>query len=84
MKINKDYRLESDELNVTLYKRGVYKKGEHTGEEFWTAVGFWGTPEAALKGMVNLEIKGTGMTDLETVVNKINELAYEISKTKKL
>ncbi len=79
MIINKNYKIESDELNVTLFKRSTRgEKAKNPGAECWTPIAFYSTPENALKGLIDLEIKGTGMIDLEKVVEKINELKADI------
>jgi len=70
MLIGKNHKIESDTLNVILYKRHITKKG---GED-WDPIGYYATPQNALKDMLNREISGTGMKDFQTVVNKIAEL----------
>ena len=65
--INKNYAIGSDELNVTLYKRGGNNK-------YWKPLGYFGSCESALKALVDMEIKGTGLKDFETVVSKVQEL----------
>ena len=70
MVIGKNYKIESDSLNVILYKRHTTKK---SGDD-WDVIGYYATPQNALKDMVNHEIRGTGMKDFETVVNKIAKL----------
>jgi len=70
MVIGENYRIESDSLNVILYKRHTTKKD---GDD-WDTIGYYATPQNALKDMVNDGIRGTGMKDFETVVNKIAEL----------
>ena len=65
--INRNYAISSDELNVTLYKRGENNK-------YWKPLGYFKTCESALKALVDIEIKGTGLKDFKTVVNKIQKL----------
>jgi hypothetical protein len=71
MLIGKDYKVESDEMNVTLFERHVSTK---SGTEYWSAIGYYSTPKQCLKAIVDRKIKGTGLKDLETVVKKIDEL----------
>ena len=72
VQINKNYKTESDSLNVILSKREVSKKP--LGKERWRTVGYYSTFESALKALIDMEIKGTGLKDFETLVNKIDEL----------
>lgn len=81
MLIGKDYKLESDTLNITLFKRAVIlgtgrgKKGMRAvGETYWRPIAFFSSPQNALDYLVNNEICATGLKDLKTVVDKIKEL----------
>ena len=81
MDINKDYKIGSDELNVTLYKRSTRgEKAKNAGEVYWTPIAFFSSPGNALYHLVDHEVMGTGMTDLRTVVQKIDELKIDIMK----
>ena len=75
MLIGKNYKKESDEMNIFLYRRKVIKpKDDEPAKEYWQALGYYSTISNALKDMVNYEIRGTGLKDLQTVVDKIDEL----------
>ena len=74
LEINKNFAIGSDELNITLYKRGITEQGKTPGKKYWRVLGYYSTCESALKALVDMEIKGTGLKDFETVVNKIDEL----------
>lgn len=70
MLIGKNYKVESDPLNVTIFKR---RKAKTAGES-WKAIGFFPTPKNALEFLVDLEVSETGMRDFETVCRKQEEL----------
>lgn len=70
MQINDKYKIESDSLNITLYRHEHAK----SGNEYWRPVAYFGTMAGALHHLVNLEVAGTGLKDLQTVVNKQTEL----------
>ncbi|KOF57838.1 MULTISPECIES: hypothetical protein [Clostridium] len=73
MKISNDIKIEAvDDRNICILKKMVVK-----GEEQWKRLGYYTTPQGALKGMVNDEIIGTGLKDFQVVCNKIDEL-YKI------
>ena len=72
VQINRNYKIESDSLNVILSKREVSKKSP--GGERWRTFGYYSNCGSALKALVDMEIKGTGLKDLRTVVSKIQEL----------
>ena len=72
VQINRNYKIESDSLNVILSRREVSKKSP--GNDRWRTVGYFSTCEGALKALVDMEMRGTGLQDFETVVNKIREL----------
>ena len=74
MRINDDWQIISEELNVTLQQRKVYEKGKNIGQEYWTNVAYCHTPQDALKYMVRREIMGDGMEDLQSICDKLDEL----------
>ncbi len=70
MLIGKDYKIETDKLNVTLSKGHISKKGV----ESWYEIGYFSSIQNALKHLVNLEVQETGLKDIRTVIAKIEEL----------
>lgn len=83
MLIGKNYKIESDTLNVILSKRSVAQSGKNKGQELWTQIAYFSNIENALKHLADLEIHGTGLTDLKTVLKKQEELYKLIAETKK-
>mgnify|MGYP001608441356 CR=1 FL=1 len=71
MLIGKNYKIESDELNVTVYSRHLSKK---TGKENWKAEGYFSTIKNALDFLIEVEVRKTGLADLLTIVKKQEEL----------
>lgn len=71
MLIGKKWKIESDNLNVTLYEKHWNKKRE---KDYWTPHSYYSTVHNALEGVIQQEIKGTGLKDFETVVQKVEEL----------
>ena len=81
MLIGDKYKVESDSLNVTLYKKEISRK---TGAVTWRATAFFSTPQNALDALVDLEVMETEMKDFVTVVKKQNELYDLINSLKGL
>ncbi len=80
MLIGKNWKLESDELNVKLMSRHIRKATpDKPSKEYWVTVGYYGTVKGALAGLVEHEVKSTGLKDVLTVVAKIDELYKLIS-----
>ena len=71
MLVGKNYKIESDPLNVTLYKKSVSKE---IGKESWRAEGYFSTIKNALDYLVELEVKLTGMKDFTVVAKRQEEL----------
>ena len=84
MKIGKDYKIESDELNVKLIKRSTALKGKDKGKDVWNVIGFFQTAKGALDVMVDRRIKGTGMDKYESVVYEIELIKEDIRGTTNL
>lgn len=82
MRINEKYSIESDVLNVTVYEHSVVKEKEskNFGKEFKRAVGYLTTIDQAFKFLIDREVKGTGMEDFNTIMNKIAELRFDIER----
>ncbi|KKN21717.1 hypothetical protein LCGC14_0922570 [marine sediment metagenome] len=74
MLIGNRYKIESDGLNVTLLKKRIARIGDHKGEEYWTAEGYYGTVANALKALVDMGVKETQLKDFKTIVKKQGEL----------
>ena len=76
MIIGKNWKIESDEMNVTLFDRHVRQKDGKLGkkgEERWKEHSYFSTVENALMGLVNIEVNRTGMKNVEEVVAKVKE-----------
>ena len=71
MLIGKKYKIKSESMNITLYKRQVSKKA---GKESWRAEGYFGTIKNALHYLVELEIALTELKDFAAVAKKQEEL----------
>ena len=74
MKINDKYKIESEELNVTILEKYIPKEGKNKGEEMWKAISYHPTIEMALQSLITKEINGTELKDVQTIVTKIEEL----------
>lgn len=82
MRVNEKYSIESDVLNVTVYEHSVVKEKEskNFGKEVKRAVGYLTTIDQAFKFLIDREVKGTGMEDFNTIINKIEELRVDIER----
>ena len=74
MMINENYKVESDELNVIVSKKVVSNDREGNEKITWRNIAFCHTIESALKYLAKKEVLGTGLKDLETVNQKIDDL----------
>lgn len=74
MLIGKNYKVESDELNVTLYRRTTIKTGKKAGQEHWSPFMYYSTIQNALKGFADMELNKSGLKDLEAVAKKQDEI----------
>ncbi len=72
MLIGDRYKIEADNLNVTLYQQGKSKT-------YWRPVAYFATVENALIGLADLAIAETGLKDFRAVVAKQNEI-YQLIK----
>lgn len=77
MLIGKNWKVESDEYNVTLYRRKLNKK---TGKEYWEESRYYSTLANCLTDLVNLEVNGSGLKDLQTVGVAVAKIHQEIAE----
>ena len=77
MLLDENWKIESDELNVTLYERHASKKSDRA---YWRPHSYYSSVANALKGLVNTTVNRTGLKDLETVQKEIEELHQLIGK----
>ena len=77
MKIGKNYKIESDSMNITLYRREVCKKDNSVR---WRPIAYFSTVTNALDHIVDMEVAETGLKDFRAVVEKQKEL-YQIIRS---
>ena len=87
--INERYRIGSDkDKNIILYEK-VHKRERDEKNKTWVELdettdvvrGYYPNLEVLLKSLVKKEIIGTGLKDIETIQDKIEELQKIIKKT---
>lgn len=78
MQIGKNFKIESDEMNVVILERHVVGKGKSAGQETWKSIAYCGTLEYALEHLINLQVNRTGMKTVEDVAEKMKELRRDI------
>ena len=81
MLIGTKYKVESDALQVTVYEKAVSKK---TKTIYWRAIAYYTTVAGALKGLLQLEVRKSGLTDLLTVQAAIERVEKLIEAKAKL
>jgi hypothetical protein len=85
MEINKKYRITSDPLNIILSKYvPSMVKGDTTrpsGEYHWEEHGYYSSVPNALMAMVNLEMRMTGMENLQSVQDTLDRIEKSIIQT---
>lgn len=75
IRIDKDYKLTSDERNVILTKISIGQSGKSKGKEVESNVGYYGNIEHALNDYLRIKINTSQATS-------INELKAEIREVK--
>ena len=80
MLIGKDYKIESDNLNVILYERKTSKKG---GNDYWIAISFFSSIKNALKSLADMKLRETKLKDMQTIARGQDEI-YQLIDSLKL
>jgi hypothetical protein len=81
MLIGTRYKVESNSLQITVYEKGTSKE---TKKVYWRAIAYYTTVAAAIKGLLQLEVRKSGLTDLETVQKAIERVEKLIDQKAKL
>ena len=79
---NGQYKIEADEENVIVFRRGNRKRGEHVGEEVWMPLAYYNTLPGAIRGIADMEINKTGLKEAKAISAKIEELYQWIEEAK--
>jgi hypothetical protein len=79
MNLGKNYKLESDTLNVTLLERRVVKRETSRsklgiGEEYWKPIAYFSSLRNALTYLMDREVCKTGLKDVKEILDKLNEV----------
>ena len=76
IKLNEDYGIGADDLNIILYERKMNKTetSNNYGKEYYSPIGYYGNIESLLKNLVNKRImlEVSENTTLEALVNSID------------
>jgi len=75
MLIGNKYQVRADPLQYILEEKRINRKNN---TEYWVAVGYFSTLQNALKHLVNLNVRATELKDLETVVERMEQIYKEI------
>ncbi len=74
MEIGKDYKLESDTLNITLSKKRIAQRGIHEGEVWWETLGYYATIGSALRDFADRCLGETELQELQQILKKQDEI----------
>lgn len=74
MLIGRDWKIETDDMNVTISKRSIVRKGKNAGQGIRIPKVYFSSLQHALEWLVDNEVKASGLKDLQTVLAKQAEL----------
>jgi len=75
MNIGKDWKIESDSMNVVLLRKRT-RHQKDTGKAYtdWEIHGYFSTVHNALKELVNQEVRETELKDIKSIQASIDNL----------
>lgn len=56
IKLNNDYGISVDDMNIVLHKARIAEKGKNAGTVQYTAIGYYSSIESLLRGLVNKQV----------------------------
>jgi len=84
LKINDDYRLNTDAMCIMIEKKRVIKentKHHKAGEEVYNTIGFYGEFEHAYRAMVKHGLLTSDLEGLRAILNWIERTSREIKES---
>lgn len=69
----REYVITSDSLCITLNEKKKVQEGENKGNEYLHPVGYYGSIENCLEGLLQLKIRKSEATSLKELINEIGE-----------
>ncbi len=80
MLIGKEYKIESEGLNIVLSKKTISKRGKNIGQEYWSNEAYFARPAEALKYLADHKLRESGFKDLETITKAQAEIYKMIGR----
>lgn len=67
IQLTDDYRITSEPRNIVLERRVTPQANSKQTEPYWTQVGYYGRLEDALQAVLDREIEGAPVRDIESL-----------------
>ena len=75
IKLNDDYSISADDLNILLHERKVNQREctKNFGKEYYSVIGYYSSVESVLRALVNkrIQLGIAEQTTLESLVNSV-------------
>jgi hypothetical protein len=85
LKINEDYQLNSDSMNIIVQKKRVYDKdAKNPGEEYWTNEAYFRTVPQAAKWLVDQHVRDFEGSDVHKLMGVLYHLYDQIAQACKV
>ena len=86
LKINEDYRISTDAMNIMLEKKRIIKEGTTSktlkaGDEVFDIIGFYGEFEYVYRAMVKHGILASDLEGIRAILNWIERTGREIKES---
>ncbi len=86
LKINEDYRISTDSLNITVEKKRVIKEDTKSktlkaGDEVFDIIGFYGEFEHAYMALVKHGLLSSDLEGLRAILNWLERTGKEIKES---
>lgn len=79
IKLNNDYQIGFDTMNVILYKKHITgEKSKNQGEEYWEPVGYFGKFKHLIAALLNNKILLDNPKDIQEIKDLIEKFENDI------
>lgn len=82
IQLDKNHKITSGSLNLTLEEKRTIKEGDNKGKEIWVITGYYTSIQALLKGYLKKKIRDADTESIEELISEVNKVEEIIRRIK--
>lgn len=82
IQLDKNHKITSGSLNLTLEEKRTIKEGDNKGKEIWVITGYYTSIQALLKSYLKKKIRDADTESIEELISEVNKVEEIIRRIK--